>query len=145
MIVPNVSLESMPSLIQKYNEEQLFACISTNGVFHGTMWPTLKRAAFVLWDNATTTFSCKSPTFNLNIELSDAGAYLYRESETDFTVTASHPTRVHGNVKITVDRVGHGEGCTVSSNIDAITTNVVLTLPLLPEYLGASVDVTCKK
>jgi chondroitin AC lyase len=145
MIVPNVSLESMPSLIQKYNEEQVFACISTNGVFHGTMWPTLKRAAFVLWDNATTTFSCKSPTFNLNIELSDAGAYLYRESETDFTVTASHPTRVHGNVKITVDRVGHGEGCTVSSNIDAITTNVVLTLPLLPEYLGASVDVTCKK
>jgi hypothetical protein len=40
MIVPNVTLESMPSLIKKYDEEQVFACTSTNNLFHGTMWPT---------------------------------------------------------------------------------------------------------
>ncbi len=57
MILPNVTLKSMASLIKKYDEEQVFACISTNNLFHGTMWPTLKRTAFVLWDNVTTTFS----------------------------------------------------------------------------------------
>jgi hypothetical protein len=141
MVLPNVTLESMPSLIKRYDEEQVFACTSTNNLFHGTMWPTLKRAAFVLWDNVTTTFSCKSPTFNLNIELSDAGAYLFSETETDFTMTTSHPTRVKGILKATVDRVGHGESCTVSSS----TTNVVLALPSSSQLLGASLNVTCKK
>jgi hypothetical protein len=147
MILPNSSRESMPILIKKYSEEQVFACISTNNFFHGTMWPILKRAAFVLWDNVTTTISCKSSTFNLNIESSDAGAYLYSENETDFTVTASHPTRrnLNGKMKVTVDRVGHDEGCTVSSNMDATRTNVILMLPSLLEYLGASVNVTYKK
>jgi chondroitin AC lyase len=145
MILPNVSLESMPALIKQYDEEQLFACISSNNLFHGTMWPRLKRAAFVLWDNITTIFSCKSPMFEVNIELSDAGAYIFSESVTDFTLTASHPMRVHGTVKITVDRVGNGEGCTVSLNSDATTTNVLLALPSSSQLLGASVNVTCKK
>jgi chondroitin AC lyase len=145
MIVPNVSLESMPALIKQYNEEQVFACVSTSNLFHGTMWPALKRASFVLWDNVTTTFSCKSPLFEINVELSDAGAYLFSETETDFTLTVSHPMRVNGVVKVSVDRIGHGEGCTVSSNIDATTTNVALMLPSTPEFLGASVGVTCKK
>jgi hypothetical protein len=109
------------------------------------MWPTLKRAAFVLWDNVTTTFSCKSPTFNLNIELSDAGAYLFSETGMDFTVTTSHPTRVKGSVKVTVDRVGQGEGCTASSKSDATTTSVVLMLPSSSELLGAPANVICKK
>jgi hypothetical protein len=109
------------------------------------MWPSLKRASFVLWDNIITTFSCKSPLFEINIELSDAGAYLFSESETDFTVTASHPTRVNGNVKVTVDRVGTGEGCSASSNIDATTTGVTIALPSSASFLGASVNITCKK
>jgi chondroitin AC lyase len=92
MILPNVSLESIPAVIKQYDEEQVFSCISTNNHFHGTMWPSLKRASFVLWDSITTTFSCKSPLFEINIELSDAGAYLFSETATDFTVTASHPT-----------------------------------------------------
>jgi chondroitin AC lyase len=145
MILPNVSLELMPALIKQYDEEQIFACISSNNLFHGTMWPRLKRAAFVLWDNITTIFSCKSPMFEVNIELSDAGAYIFSESVTDFTLTASHPMRVHGTVKITVDRVGNGEGCTVSLNSDATTTNVLLALPSSSQLLGASVNVTCKK
>jgi len=37
MILPNISVESMPSMIKKYEEEQVFACISTNGIAHGTM------------------------------------------------------------------------------------------------------------
>jgi hypothetical protein len=145
MILPNVSLESIPALIKQYNEEQVFSCMSINNHFHGTMWPSLKRASFVLWENITTTFSCKSPLFEINIELSDAGAYLFSESETDFTVTTSHPTRVNGNVKVTVDRVGTGEGCTASSNINAKTTDVTVSLPSSLSFLGASVNVTCKK
>ncbi|CAF1461432.1 unnamed protein product, partial [Didymodactylos carnosus] len=57
IILPNVSLQSMPSVIKQYDQEQIFSCISTNRLFHGTMWPSLKRASFVLWDNITTTFS----------------------------------------------------------------------------------------
>jgi hypothetical protein len=145
MIIPNVSLDSMPSIIKKYDEEQVFACISTNKLFHGTMWPTLKRASFVLWDNITTTFSCKSPLFEINIQLNDAGVYLFSEIATDFTLTASHPIRLNGNMKVEVNRVGQGEGCVVSSDINASTINVTLTLSSSSELLGASVNVTCKK
>jgi hypothetical protein len=109
------------------------------------MWPTLKRVSFVLWDNVTTTFSCKSPLFEINVQLSDAGAFLFSESNTDFTVTTSHPMRVNGIVKITVDRVGYGKGCTVSSNVDATTTNMILMLPSSSQLLGESVNVTCQK
>jgi hypothetical protein len=145
MILPNVSRESIPALIKQYNEDQVFSCISTNNLFHGIVWPTLKRASFVLWNNITTTFSCKSPLFEINIELSDAGAYLYSETATDFTVSASHPMRVNGRMKVTVDRVGSGEGCAVLSDVNAKTTDVTLTLPSSKDLLGASVNVTCKK
>ena len=146
MILPNVSLEAMPAIIKQYEEEQIFSCISSNKLFHGTMWPTLKRASFVLWDNVTTTFSCKSPSFELNIELSDAGAYLFSETETDFTVTASQPVRVNGAVKVTVDRIGQGQGCSSSiDNENASTTSVILPLPSSTEFIGASVQTKCNK
>jgi chondroitin AC lyase len=145
MILPNVSLESIPAVIKQYNEEQVFSCISTNNHFHGTMWPSLKRASFVLWDNIKTIFSCKNPLFEINIELSDAGAYLFSETETNFTVTASHPMRVYGNVKVTVDRVGTGEGCSPVWDDNAKTTDVTVTLPSSPSFLGASANVICKK
>jgi hypothetical protein len=77
--------------------------------------------------------------------LSDASVFLYSETERDFTLTVSHPMRVNSNMMVTVDRVGHGEGCIVSSNIDATTTNMTLMLPSLPEYLDESVNITCKK
>jgi hypothetical protein len=105
----------------------------------------LKRASFVLWDNITTTFSCKSALFEINIQLSDAGAYLFSETDNDFTITASQPLRVNGTMKVTVDRIGHGEKCTALSDTDASTTNVVLSLPSSPQLLGASVNTTCKK
>jgi hypothetical protein len=145
IILPNVPRESIPALIKQYDEEQVFSCISTNNHFHGTIWPSLKRASFVLWDNIATTFSCKSPLFEINIELSDAGAYLFSESANDFTITASHPTRVGGSVKVAVDRVGSGEGCTSLWSDDATTTNVTISLPSSGEFLGASMNVTCKK
>jgi hypothetical protein len=145
MILPNVTLESMPSLIKKYEEEQVFACTSTNGVFQGTMWPTLKRAAFVLWINSTTTFSCQSPTFNLNITLANSGAFLYSETDKDFTITASNPVRSNGVLTVSVDRAGDGQGCTLSIDMDVTRTNVTLIVPTDPELLGASVNVTCKK
>jgi hypothetical protein len=75
MIQPNVTLESMPVLIRKYEEEQMFASVSTDSVFHGTMWPTLEQATFVLWIIRITTFSCKSLTFNLNITLTNADGF----------------------------------------------------------------------
>lgn len=140
MILPNVSLESMPALIKQYKEEQVFSCLSTNNQFHGTMWPSLKRASFVLWENITTTFSCQSALFKLTVQLSNAGAYLFSETDTDFTITASHPIRVGGVFEIMVDRVGSGQGCAASSG-----TSLTLPLPSSPQLLGASVNVTCKK
>ena len=145
MILPNVSLEFMPALIKQYEEEQLFSCLSTNNRFHGTVWPSLKRASFVLWENISTTFSCRSPLFDINIELSDAGAYLFSETSTDFTVTVSHPMRVGGGISVMVDRVGSGQGCTASSDVNANRTNVTLSLPSSDHLLGASVYVKCKK
>ncbi len=145
MIVPNISLESMPALVQQYNDERVFACISTNGLFHGTMWPTLRRAAFVLWDNITTRFNCDSPAFSVDIQLSGAGAYMFSETDDDFTLAASHPLRTNGTLSLTVDRHGEGEGCTIISENRARTTQVVFTLPSLPEHLGMSVHVTCTK
>jgi hypothetical protein len=145
MILPNVSLGSMPILIKQYDQEEIFSCISTNSLFHGTMWPKLKRASFVLWDNITTTFSCKSPLFEINIQLSDAGAYLYSETATDFTLTASHPIRMNNILRMKVNRIGHGVGCTLSSDANGSVTNVALALPSSPDLLGASVSVTCRK
>ena len=145
MLLPNVSLESVPTLIKKYDEEQVFACISTNHTFHGTMWPTLRRAAFVVWSYHLTTFSCLSPTFNLNITLANVGAFLFSETDEDFTLTASYPERLTGYLNVTVGRVGYGEGCSVSSDVDATKTKVSLMLPTTPELIGMSVNVTCKK
>lgn len=145
MILPNISLESMPKLIQQYTEESVFACQSTNDTFHGTMWPRLKRASFVLWHNGLTTFSCKSSLFEINIQLNHEGAYIYSETEKDFTITVSHPEILNTTVTVTVDRIGHGQGCTLSSYTDITTTNVTLTLPSDPNFLGASVNVTCTK
>ena len=145
MIVPNVSLASVPTKIKQYTDEQVFACISTNGNFHGTMWPSLKRAAFVLWDNITTTFSCKSPTFELNIELNNAGAFIFSENATAFTLTASHPIIFHTALNVTVDRVGTGKGCTVSTKGDATKTEMLVTLGKTHTAQGISLDVSCTK
>ena len=145
MILPNVSMESMSKVIQQYDDEQIFSCISSNKLFHGTVWPSLKRASFVLWENITTTFSCKSALFEINIQLSDAGAYLFSETGIDFTVTASQPLRVNGTVTVLVDRLGSGDGCTMSANTDASSTNMVLTLPSSTQLIGAPTHITCKK
>jgi hypothetical protein len=145
MILPHVSLESMPATIKQYDEEQVFSCISTTNMFHGTMWPSLKRASFVLWENIATTFSCQSPLFQLTVQLSDTGAYLFSETATDFTITASHPLRVNSTIKVMVNRVGSGEGCIALSDGNVSNTDVTLTLPSSSELLGASVNITCKK
>ena len=147
MIVPNVPLASMPTVIQQYNDEKVFQCISTNGLFHGTVWPTLKRAAFVLWENVTTSFRCDSPTFSIEISLSDAGAYLYSETESDFTLTASHPYRLNGTLEVSVNRVGEGEGCIAApSSINyKQLTHVIFTLPIFDKHAGTSVVVKCTK
>ncbi|CAF3309654.1 unnamed protein product [Rotaria socialis] len=145
MILPNISLESMPQIIKQYTEEQVFSCISTNNYFHGTVWPSLKRASFVLWDNITTTFSCKSSLFTINIQLNDAGAYLFSETDVDFTITASHPIRVNASVKVTIDRVGYGEGCAAAFDTNPPATNVTLVLPTSSQLLGASVTTKCNK
>jgi hypothetical protein len=99
----------------------------------------------VLWDNVSTTFSCKSPLFEINAELNDAGVYLFSETDNAFIITASHPTRVNGTVKVSVDRTGYGEGCTRLVDAGVRTTTVTLTLPASPQLLGASVSTQCKK
>jgi len=142
MILPNVSFTSMPELIQRYDNEHLFSCISNNDLFHGIAWPTLQRASFVLWKNITTTFSCQSPSFKINAQCKDDGVYLFNETATDFSVTVSHPIRINDTVRITVDRIGSGQGCAALSDS---TTEVTIALPSSPQMLGSSVTVTCKK
>jgi hypothetical protein len=145
MIVPNVSLESMPRVIEQYEEEQVFACMSTNSTFHGTIWPTLKRASFILWSDSSTIFSCKSPTFDINIQLHHSGVYIFRETETDFTLTVSHPVRSNVTLNVVVDRVGYGQGCAASSYMNAVATNMTVMLPPTRALLDTAVNVTCKK
>lgn len=145
MILLNISLESVPIIIKQYEEELVFSCISTNNFLHGIMWPSLKRASFILWDNITTIFSCQSSLFEINIQLNEAGAYLFSETDSDFTVTASHPMRINSSIEVIVDRVGYGQGCAILSDMNESEANVTLTLPSSPELSGASVKGTCKK
>ena len=101
---------------------------------------------FVLWDDNVTTFSCQSPLFEINIRFTRSGTYIFSETATDFTLTASHYKRYNYTVNAIVDRVGYGEGCsTISSYFDATQTNMTTRLPPTREWLGSSVNVTCKK
>ncbi|UJR38526.1 hypothetical protein I4U23_031194 [Adineta vaga] len=109
IIVPSVSVDAMSELVKHYNQEQIFSCISTNNLFHGTAWPTVKRTSFVLWDNTTTSFTCNSQVFQLTTQVNDA-------------VAASHPTRVNGTLTIIVNRLGFGEGCVMQSAPNASIT-----------------------
>ena len=147
LILPHISLAAIPEVIEQYDEEHMFSCLSTHHLFHGTMWPSLKRASFVLWDNITTVFSCESPLFQINVKLSEAGAFLFSETEMDFTVTVSHPTRTSGSITVNIDRIGYGDGCTPFTNRNAgtTTTDVTLMLPTSTQLLGSPVKVTCKK
>ena len=146
MILPNVSLESIPSLIKQYEEEQVFACVSSDGHFHGTVWPSLKKASFVLWDDNATTFACKSPMFEINIQLFRSGAYMFSETATSFTLTTTHAKRWNSTTHAIVDRAGYGAGCSAASSyMDAKSTNMTVMLPPLRALIGASVNVTCKK
>ena len=122
MILPNVSLETMPTLIQKYKEEEVFACMSMNGtaMSHGTAWPSLKRATFVMWGNRSSAFLCKTRTFNLNMTVAYSGLYMFSETENDFTITVSNPMRIKGHLNVTVDREGYGQNCYVISNKNAV-------------------------
>ena len=52
---------------------------------------------------------------------------------------------MRGTMKVAVDRVGYGEGCTVSSNMNATAPNLILTLPVSPQLFGESVNIICKK
>ncbi|CAF4176182.1 unnamed protein product [Rotaria sp. Silwood2] len=142
IILPNINVEFMPELIKRYNNDHVFSCISNNEFFHGMAWSTMQRASFVLWNNVTTIFSCQNSFFKINIRVNDAGAYLFNETATDFSITVSHPTRINGTVTINIDRIGYGQGCIVVSDS---TTNVAIALPSSYQFLGASVTVTCKK
>jgi chondroitin AC lyase len=144
MILPNVSLESMPMLIKKYEEEGVFACIFMNSTApsHGTVWPPLKRATFVTWGNRSTTFLCKTRAYSLNMTIAYGGLYMFSETEEDFTITVANPMRTGGHLNVTVDREGYGQNCAYNSTIG---TNVMVYLPTDNVYLGASMNVTCKK
>lgn len=147
MILPNVSLESMPALIKKYEEEEVFACVLMNSTApaHGTVWPSLKRAMFVTWGNRSTTFLCQTRTFSLNMTIAYGGMYMFSETESDFTITAFNPLRTMGHLNVTVDREGYGQNCGPVSYNGTIGTNAMVFLPTDNVYLGASMNVSCKK
>ncbi|CAF4377060.1 unnamed protein product, partial [Adineta steineri] len=139
MILPNVNIESISDLIKRYENEQIFSCISNKDYIHGTAWPILQRASFVLWNNMTSNFSCESSLFTLNVHLKDAGVYLFNETTSHFSITISHPNRINDTITINIDRIGYGQECIPLSNN---TTNVSIKLPSSKELLGSSIIVT---
>jgi hypothetical protein len=70
---------------------------------------------------------------------------MFSETESDFTITGSNPMRINGHLNVTVDREGHGQNCAAIPDKNAAGTNVVVYLPTSNFYLGASMNVTCKK
>ena len=142
MIVPNVSMQSIPEIIQHYESESIFSCLSNNDLVQGVAWPSLQRASFVLWNNISSTFSCQSSSFKFSANLQHEGFYLFNETSSEFSVTASHPIRINSTVTVNVDRVGFGPGCEALSSS---TTDVTIALPSVAQYQGSSVTVTCKK
>ena len=74
----------------------------------------------------TTTFSCKSPLFEISLELTNACVYLFSETDTDFTLSVSRLVRVNETMKVSLARVEYGEGCIVSSNMNSSQTDIVL-------------------
>ncbi|CAF1007349.1 unnamed protein product [Rotaria magnacalcarata] len=48
IILPNVKVQSMPELIKRYNDDEIFSCISNQDLLHAMAWPTLQRVSFVL-------------------------------------------------------------------------------------------------
>ncbi|CAM4864767.1 unnamed protein product [Rotaria socialis] len=142
IILSNVKVQSMPELIKRYNDDEIFSCISNQDLFHAMAWLTLRRVSFVLRNNTTTMFSSQNSFFKINTRLNDAGAYLFNEATNDLSATLSHPTRINRIVTINIDRIGYGQGCIVLSDL---ATNVMIALPSSDPLLGASVTVTCKK
>ncbi|CAF3356164.1 unnamed protein product [Rotaria socialis] len=136
------TVQSMPELIKRYNDDEIFSCISNQDLFHAMAWLTLRRVSFVLRNNTMTMFSSQNSFFKINARLNDAGAYLFNEATNDLSATLSHPTRINRIVTINIDRIGYGQGCIVLSDL---TTNVMIALPSSDQLLGASVTVTCKK
>ncbi|CAF3293052.1 unnamed protein product [Rotaria socialis] len=142
IILSNVKVQPMPELIKRYNDDEIFSCISNQDLFHAMAWLTLRRVSFVLRNNTTTMFSSQNSFFKINTRLNDAGAYLFNEATNDLSATLSHPTRINRIVTINIDRIGYGQGCIVLSDL---ATNVMIALPSSDPLLGASVTVTCKK
>jgi len=77
--------------------------------------------------------------------LNNSGSYLFSETQTDFTLAVSHLKRWNYTINVIVDRVGHGEGCALSSYMDVTATNMMVILPNSRAWLSASVNVICKK
>jgi len=70
---------------------------------------------------------------------------LISETDTHFTITVSHPTRINDTIIIILDRIGCVQECQISSYINISTTNVIFTLSSLSELLGTSVNVSYNK
>ncbi|CAF4070016.1 unnamed protein product, partial [Rotaria magnacalcarata] len=45
IILPNVKVQSMPELIKRYNDDEIFSCISNQDLLHAMAWPTLQRVS----------------------------------------------------------------------------------------------------
>ena len=121
---------------------RLVVSFSRTSIIFSSLWSSLQRASFVVWDNISTTFSCQSSSFNLIVRLQNAGLYLFNETATDFSVTNSHSTRFDGTMTITVNRVGFGKECKALSDS---TTEMTIALLSTRQSQGSSVTVTCNK
>lgn len=142
MIIPSKAIDEFLTLINDFESDSLFSCVSNNDTFHAVSWPSLQRSSFVNWNNSAVYYSCQSSSYTTKVILYSDGAYLINETSSSFSITASHPSRVNESLKVNINRSGQGINC---ERLPDGTTDVTIDLPSSPQYLGQSVTVTCQK
>ena len=102
IILPNVTIDTIASFSNRYislkdNLHTLENRQLNNSTLHmhATCHPSVHRASFVLFENASTLgdgiFSNCS-ALSLSVYMERAAAFLYSENSDSFTITAAHPT-----------------------------------------------------
>jgi len=66
--------------------------------------------------------------FEINIQLSDTGADLFSETDTDFSIEFLIKFDINSNMKVTIE-MGYDERCVVLSDINPSTANIAVILP----------------
>ena len=139
-VLPNVTAEQMRAAVQRLQAE--VACVINAPLLHGLAVPSMRRAWLVVYPGLNGTFACDNASGGWNLTMAaSAGLYLFEETDSNFTVTASIPyVGVSRAAQVRVNRRGSGAGCT------SMGGETMVSIPWATgQLLGKSVQVTCAK